>query len=299
LASEIQKQSTNSNAALLWQGNPISGSMPNWPLFFAYGRALALQRKKARRKEVTVIQYRDLSKKSMTLRIMAILCLVLAGNALADKKGESERERVRAAGYVMRDLLRSRSGVPTGILNRAECVIILPSTKKGAFIVGASYGRGVMTCRSGEEFDGPWSAPAMMRSGGGNFGLQVGAQFTDFVILVMNDRGARSLMRGKAKLGADVSVAAGPKGRLAEASTNGLMNAELLSYSRAQGVFGGVSLSGGSLRPDNGASEKLYGKKVNAVQIIEGGTVEPPPSANVLLKALTEASPRNESRHKK
>jgi SH3 domain-containing YSC84-like protein 1 len=247
-----------------------------------------------------VIRYQDVSEKGMTLLTMAILWLMIAGTAFADKepKGEREQERVRDAGFVLKDLFNSRSGIPTSILNRAECVIVIPSTKKGAFIVGASYGRGLMTCRSGEEFEGPWSAPAMMRSTGGNFGFQVGAQFTDLVILVMNDRGARSLMRGKAKLGADVSVAAGPMGRSAEAATNGLMNAELLSYSRAQGVFGGVSLSGGSLRPDNSANRALYGKKVNPVQIIERGAVQAPSSANILLRQLTEKSPKNESRGK-
>jgi SH3 domain-containing YSC84-like protein 1 len=239
-----------------------------------------------------MIRYRE--RKGMALLTTTVLCLMASGTAIA-QKGEKEQDRVKEAGYVMKELLNARPGIPTGVLNKAECVIVLPSTRKAGFVFAGSYGRGVMTCRTGEEFNGPWSAPTMMQSSGGSFGFQAGVQSTDFVVLVMNERGGRALMKGKAKLGADASVAAGPFGRNAEASTNGAMNAEMLSYSRAQGIFLGASLSGASLGPDSGANERLYGKKVTARQIIEQGAVQTPSSAKLLLKVLTEKSPQNAS----
>jgi lipid-binding SYLF domain-containing protein len=210
---------------------------------------------------------------------LAGLCLLIPGIATA-ADNEKEQERIKESGNVMKELTDSPSGVPISVLNKAECVIV---------------GRGVMTCRGGEDFKGPWSAPTMMQSSGGSFGLQAGGQATDFVVLVMNDKGARALMKGKAKLGADASIAAGPVGRDAEASTNAAMSAEMLSYSRAQGVFAGVSLSGTSLGPDGDANEKVYGKKVDATQIISGGAGPAPESAKVLLAVLTEKSPTNVS----
>jgi SH3 domain-containing YSC84-like protein 1 len=191
---------------------------------------------------------------------MASLCLLTLGIAMAGDY-EREQERVRESGNVMKELVDSPSGVPISVLNKAECVIVLPAVKKAGFIVGASYGRGVMTCRRGENFNGRWSAPTMMQSMGGSFGLQAGGQATDFVVLVMNDKGARALMKGKAKLGADASIAAGPVGRDAEASTNAAMSAEMLSYSRAQGVFAGVSLSGTSLGPDDERTKRSMARK--------------------------------------
>jgi len=211
---------------------------------------------------------------------------------------EHEQERVKESGNVMKELLDSPSGVPISVLNKAECVIVLPSVKKAGFIVAGQYGRGVMTCRGGENFDGPWSAPTMMQSSGGSFGLQAGGQATDFVVLVMNDAGARAVMNGKAKMGADASIAAGPVGRDAEASTNASMNAQMLSYSRAKGVFAGVSLSGTSLGPDGGANEKLYGKKVTATEVIKGSAGPSPDSAKTLLDVLTARSPKNISKGK-
>jgi len=210
---------------------------------------------------------------------------------------DAEQARVKASGEVLKDLLNGPSGIPLSILNKSECVIVLPSVKKAGFIVGAQYGRGVMTCRSGQNFDGQWSAPIMMQSSGGSFGLQAGGQSTDFVVLVMNDKGARAIMHGKAKLGADASVAAGPVGREAEAATNAGMNAQMLSYSRAQGVFAGVSLSGTSLGPDSGANEKIYGKKVSGEEIFSGA-VKAPASSELLLATLHEKSPKNVSRGK-
>ena len=242
-------------------------------------------------------QQRGLSGKGVVLLTIFVLCLISPSIAIA-ADNEKEQERVKESGNVMTELLNSESGVPISVLNKAECVIVIPSLKKGGFIIAGEYGRGVMTCRGGENFTGPWSAPAMMQSTGGSVGLQAGGQSTDVVILVMNDKGARALMKGKAKLGADASVAAGPVGREAEASTNAAMSAEMLSYSRAQGVFAGVSLSGTTLGPDDGANENLYGKKVTATQVISGGAGPAPASAKELLAVLTAKSPKSESKGK-
>jgi lipid-binding SYLF domain-containing protein len=235
--------------------------------------------------------------KAIALLAIAILYLTIPRVVFA-ADNEKEQERVKESGNVMKELVNSPSGIPMSVLNKAECVIVLPSVKKAGFIVAGEYGRGVLTCRKGENFDGPWSAPTMMQSSGGSFGLQAGGEATDFVVLVMNDQGARALMKGKAKLGADASIAAGPVGRDAEASTNAAMSAQMLSYSRAQGVFAGVSLSGTSLGPDGGANEKLYGKKVTATQIIGGNAGPAPDSAKELLAILTEKSPTNVSKGK-
>ena len=191
----------------------------------------------------------------LVANLSVLLCLLTTYPA---KAGDAEDTRVKESGNVIKDLLNGPNGVPIGLLNKAECVIVLPSVKKAGFIVGAQYGRGLMTCRSGQNFTGKWSAPIMMQSSGGSFGLQAGGQATDFVILVMNDKGARAVMNGKAKLGADASIAAGPVGTEAEASTNAAMSAQMLSYSRTQGAFAGVSLSGTSLGPDSDANEKVY-----------------------------------------
>jgi lipid-binding SYLF domain-containing protein len=227
--------------------------------------------------------------------VTAVLLVLPMQAKAADK--DADEARVKESGDVLKELLNGPNGIPLNLLNKAECVIVLPSVKKAGFLVGGSYGRGVMSCRSGQNFDGAWSSPVMMQSSGGSFGLQAGGQATDFVILVMNDKGARAVLHGKAKLGADASVAAGPVGRDAEASTNAGMSAEMLSYSRAHGVFGGVSLSGTSLGPDSGANEKLYGKKVTGDEIF-AGSVKAPASAETLLSTLQEKSPANASRGK-
>jgi SH3 domain-containing YSC84-like protein 1 len=229
-----------------------------------------------------------------SLIIASQCCWMPAAARAAD---DPDQERVTTSGQVLNDLVNSPNGIPMGLLKKSECVIILPSVKKGGFIVAASYGKGVMVCRSGPNFTGDWSAPIMMQSSGGSFGFQAGGQATDFVILVMNDKGARAVMNGKAKLGADASIAAGPVGRTAEASTNGAMSAQMLSYSRSQGVFAGVSLSGTSLGPDSGANEKVYGKKVSGEDIFKG-VVPPPATASQLLSILRAKSPSNKSRGK-
>jgi len=217
---------------------------------------------------------------------------------LAAATGDQERDRLKESGQVMKEILGTPEDIPQNLLNKAECVIVLPSVKKVAVGIGGSYGRGVMTCRGGIDFDGPWSTPTMMESTGGNFGLQIGGQATDFVILVVNPRGARNMMHSKVKLGADASVAAGPKGRDASAATTASMQAEMLSYSRSRGVFGGVSLEGSTLKPDGGANENLYGKEVSAEDIIVRGAVPTPAEASLLLSTLTEHSPRNVSASK-
>jgi SH3 domain-containing YSC84-like protein 1 len=229
---------------------------------------------------------------------LGVAMLALLYQPVAKADSSKEEARVADAGHVIKDLTQSSNGIPLGILKKSECVIVLPAVKKVGFIVGASYGRGVMTCRGGSNFTGPWSAPTMMQSTGGSFGLQAGGQSTDFVILVVNDAGARALLKGKLKLGADASIAAGPVGRAAEASTNGVMSAEMLSYSRSQGVFAGVSLSGATLGPDNGANENLYGKKVSATEIVQKHAVPVPASAHELLSVLTAKSPSNHSNAK-
>jgi SH3 domain-containing YSC84-like protein 1 len=207
-------------------------------------------------------------------------------------RADEPSERVTRAGEVFKELANAPNGLPINVLNKADCVIILPSVKKASFIVGAQYGKGLMVCRSGANFNGHWGAPIMMQSSGGSFGLQAGGQATDFVILVMNDDGARSVMKGRAKLGAETSIAAGPVGRNAEASTTATMQAQMLSYSRAQGVFAGVSLSGTSLGPDDSDNEKLYGKKISAQEIF-AGHVKAPASAASLLSQLQRKSPKN------
>lgn len=240
-------------------------------------------------------QFRPINTRWMaTVAILASLLTPVLARAADDK---AEQERLTESGNVLKEIMTGNPGIPQSILDKSECVIVLPSVKKAAVIVGAQYGRGAMTCRSGANFDGPWSAPIMMRSSGGSFGLQVGGEGTDYVVLVMNDKGARSVIKGRAKLGGDASVAAGPVGRTAEASTTATMSAEMLSYSRAQGVFGGVSLSGTSLAPDDGANENLYGKKISGEEIFSGG-VQPPASAEVMLSLLKSKSPKNVSKGK-
>lgn len=205
---------------------------------------------------------------------------------------QKENDRIRNSGTVLKEILNVPDDVPRDLLAKARCVIVLPSVLKAAFVAGADYGRGIMTCRTGQDFTGPWGAPTMMALEGGSFGFQIGGEATDFVILVMNNRGADSLLHSKVKLGADASVAAGPKGRELEADTDVTMRSEMLSYSRSRGVFAGVSLEGTTLRPDNDANRRLYGKNVSAIEIIKESKVEAPESANALIATLQQASPK-------
>ncbi|MBZ5721023.1 MAG: lipid-binding SYLF domain-containing protein [Acidobacteriia bacterium] len=208
---------------------------------------------------------------------------------------EKESDRVKEAGQVMKEIINIPDDIPKDLIDRAECIIVLPSVKKIAIGIGASYGRGVMTCRSGEHFTGPWGAPAMYALEGGNIGLQLGGQATDFVLLIMNPHGAESLMGSKVKLGADAAAAAGPKGRSAQGSTDVVMRAEILSYSRSRGLFAGVSLEGSTLRPDNRANQKLYGRDLSVKEIVRQGKVGVPPSGQLLVSTLEKHSPKNKS----
>jgi len=208
---------------------------------------------------------------------------------------EHEADRVKDSGVVLKEILNIPDDIPQDLLDKAECVIILPSVKKGAFGIGGSYGRGVMICRSGEHYKGKWGAPALYALEGVSIGFQLGGQATDFVLLVMNPKGAKSLLSSKVKLGADASAAAGPKGRTAEGATDIVMNAEILSYSRNKGLFAGVSLEGSTLRSDGSANEKLYGKKFSAKEIIRLGKVAIPASAHELVSLLDSKSPVNKS----
>ncbi len=230
----------------------------------------------------------------MTNRVLlVVLMLALVLPVMGQKK---ENERIDEAATVMKEILGMRDSIPKDLLDRAECVVIYPSVKKAAFVVGGSYGRGLITCRKGEDFSGPWSAPAMFALEGGSFGFQIGAQATDFVLLVMNEKGAKSVMTSKVKLGADASAAAGPVGRAASAETDIVMNAEILSYSRSKGLFAGLSLEGSTMRSDDGANKALYGKELSAKEIVREGKVGAPASAQPLLALLSKAAARHTSK---
>jgi SH3 domain-containing YSC84-like protein 1 len=222
----------------------------------------------------------------------AVLFAITYSAALGQKK---EQDRVENAGRVMREILNIPDDIPQSVIDKADCVVVLPSVLKFAIGIGGSYGRGVMTCRGGENFQGHWSPPTMMALEGGSFGLQLGGQATDFVLLLMSPRSARSILASKVKLGGDASAAAGPVGRTASAETDVTLRAEILSYSRARGLFAGVSLAGSTLRPDNDANTSLYGKAVSAQDIVFKGAVAAPPSAKLLLLQLTKRSPANKS----
>ncbi len=223
---------------------------------------------------------------------VAILLAISVMPVCGQKK---ENERVASAGRVMSEILGMPDNIPSDLLQKAECVIVLPSVLKFAVGIGGSYGRGLMTCRGGEEFGGAWGAPSMIALEGGSFGLQLGGQATDFVLLVMNRRGAQGILSSKVKLGADASAAAGPKGRDAAAATDATMRAEILTYSRSRGLFAGVSLEGSTLRPDNAANKKLYKKDLHARDIVLHRVIRPPASAKQLLSVLNGKSPRNRS----
>src|SRR5438309_6430460 len=206
-----------------------------------------------------------------------------------------EQKRLAACGQVLKEIMNIPDGIPKDLLNKAECVIVIPSVLKFAIGIGGDFGRGAITCRSGQHFTGPWSAPALFALEGGNIGFQLGGQATDFVLLVMNPKGADSILSSKVKLGADASAAAGPKGRAAAADTDIVMKAEVLSYSRSRGLFAGISLEGSTLRSDGSANKKLYGRELSAKQIVRGGKVGVSASGRELIALLDKASPKNRS----
>src|SRR5208282_3973768 len=228
--------------------------------------------------------------------LVAAACLTLAAGAVYANKLNKEQKRLEEAGVVMHEVLNIPDNIPHDLLEKAECVIVFPSTKKLAFGVGADYGRGAMVCRTGEHFRGPWEAPAMYALEGGSVGFQIGGEATDLILLVMNGRGMESILSSKVKLGADASVAGGPKGRDASADTDAWMRAEILSYSRSRGVFAGVSLEGSTIRPDDDASEDVYGHAIKASEIVRGEHTGVPESGHRLVNVLEKHSPVNESK---
>jgi lipid-binding SYLF domain-containing protein len=229
----------------------------------------------------------------MKLSRFVLGCTLMAALAISAHAQSKERDRVESAGTVVKEIMDIPDDIPQNVIDKADCVVVLPSVLKAAFIVGASYGRGVMVCRSGENMRGPWGAPTMMALEGGSFGLQLGGQATDFVLLLMSERSASSILSSKVKIGGDASAAAGPVGRNASAETDVTFRAEILTYSRARGLFAGISLAGSTLRPDNSANESLYGKKIDAKDIVLKGAVPPPPSAQLLLQTLNAHSPKH------
>jgi lipid-binding SYLF domain-containing protein len=228
-------------------------------------------------------------KKILTSVMSMMILLAVTPMWPADK--EKDEDRLNKSGTVLKEILDIPDDIPRDLLGKADCVVVFPSVVKAAFIVGGSYGRGAMTCRTGKDFEGSWGAPTMMALEGGSIGLQLGGQATDFVLLVMNDRGANAILSSKIKLGGDASAAAGPVGRDASAETDVTMRAEILSYSRARGLFAGVSLAGSTIRPDNNANEKIYGRKIPAKDIALSGTTEVPPSAQELISILDARTP--------
>lgn len=233
----------------------------------------------------------------MTRKLVLLIVLaLLAFPTLAAAANESrEKKRLEASGQVFKEIMDIPDGIPKEILNKAECVIVFPSVLKFAIGVGGDFGRGAITCRTGQHFTGRWSAPALFALEGGNVGFQLGGQATDLVLLVMNPRGANSVLGSKVKLGADASAAAGPKGRTAAADTDVVMRAEILSYSRSRGLFAGISLEGSTLRSDGSANRKLYGRSLSAKQIVREGKVGTPAAGRELVSLLDTKSPKNES----
>jgi SH3 domain-containing YSC84-like protein 1 len=229
-------------------------------------------------------------RKVWTVLLSFLLCFSISA---ADQS--REEKRLESCGQVLKEVLDIPDGIPRYLLNKAECVIVMPTVIKFAMGVGGDFGRGAITCRTGAHFTGPWSSPALFALEGANIGFQLGGQATDLVLLVMNPKGANSILSSKVKLGADAAAAAGPKGRDANADTDIVMRAEVLSYSRSRGLFAGISLEGSTLRSDGSANRKLYGRDLDAKQIVREGKVSVPPSGRELISLLNQTSPKNES----
>src|ERR1700746_634520 len=235
-----------------------------------------------------------LRSRAMRKSCVLIFAIFLAFPTFVANEGR-EQKRLEACGQVFKEIMDIPDGIPKELLNKAECVIVIPSVLKFAIGIGGDFGRGAITCRTGQHFTGHWSAPALFALEGANIGFQLGGQATDFVLLVMNPRGADSIMSSKVKLGADASAAAGPKGRAAAADTDIVMRAEILSYSRSRGLFAGISLEGSTLRSDGTANRKLYGRDIGAKEIVREGKVGIPASGRELVSLLNKLSPKNES----
>src|SRR5258707_10247116 len=229
------------------------------------------------------------------LSSIALLALPLLTEVASASDQTKDDERLRNSGTVLKEILDVPDDIPQDLLDKADCVVVFPSVLKAAFIVGGSYGRGAMSCRQGPDFRGRWGAPTMMALEGGSFGLQIGGEATDFVLLIMNERGASGILASKVKLGADASVAAGPVGRTASAETDATLRADILSYSRARGAFVGVSLEGSTIRPDDGANHQIYGQKIPSKQIVRSGNVAIPRAAQKLVSTLASKTPSGNS----
>ena len=235
-------------------------------------------------------------KKPLTCLIsMLLVVLPILSFSASAAEPEKDEDRLRNSGTVLKEILDVPDDIPRDLLDKADCVVVFPSVLKAAFIVGGSYGRGAMSCRRGEDFRGSWGAPTMMALEGGSFGFQIGGEATDFVLLVMNERGASGILSSKVKLGADASAAAGPVGRTTSAETDATLRADLLSYSRARGAFIGVSLEGSTIRPDNGANRQIYGQELSAKEIVLSGHVATPPAAQAMISTLDSRTPRHRS----
>jgi len=232
-------------------------------------------------------------KRTFALLMSTLILLAVSPMWPADK--DKDEDRLNKSGTVLKEILGMPDNIPENLLSKADCVVVFPSVLKAAFIVGGSYGRGAMTCRTGKDFDGPWGAPTMMALEGGSIGFQAGGEATDFVLLVMNDRGANAILSSKVKLGADAAAVAGPVGRNASAETDVTMRAEILSYSRARGLFAGVSLAGSTIRPDNPANEKIYGRKIPAKEIALSGATAVPESAEQMISTLNAQTPKHQA----
>src|SRR3979490_1419068 len=227
-----------------------------------------------------------------SILLAAVPLFAGVGSASAQTKVD---DRLKDSGRVLKEILDVPDSIPQELLDKADCVVVFPSVLKAAFIVGGSYGRGAMSCRQGQDFRGPWGAPSMMALEGGSFGFQIGGQATDFVLLVMNESGASGILASKVKLGADASIAAGPVGRDASADTDATLRAQILSYSRARGLFAGVSLEGSTIRPDNGDNRRVYGEKVSARDIVLSKAVAVPSAADPLISTLDAKTPKHRS----
>jgi len=236
-----------------------------------------------------------MKKKLTYLMSMLFVALpMLSAPAWADNQ-EKDQDRLQNSGTVLKEILDVPDDIPQDLLDKADCVVVFPSVLKAAFIVGGSYGRGAMSCREGEDFKGHWGAPTMMALEGGSFGFQLGGEATDFVLLIMNERGASAILKSKVKLGGDASVAAGPVGRTASAETDATLRADILSYSRARGAFAGIALEGSTIRPDGGANRQIYGQKIPAKQIVRSGKVAIPADAGKLVSTLNSRTPSHKS----
>ena len=228
-----------------------------------------------------------MARKSLTILLwVAVIALPMSA-------GTTEEERLLDCGVALKQALDVPERIPQSLLDKAECVIVIPSVKKAAFFVGGSYGRGAMSCRTGEHWNGPWSAPSMYALEGGSFGFQIGGEATDLILLVVNPSGATSLLNSKVKLGADISAALGPLGRTSQADTDIAMRAEILTYSRSQGLFVGMSLDGSTLRPDASANRNLYGRDLEAEDIVRKGSAKVPKAALNMMAELNKRSPKN------